>query len=509
MPKYTEEDLGRAKKLVADGFTVYKAAKDTGVPYETLRRHIFGINVTGSTGSGRPTVLTRTEEDKLVEILAYLARQAFPLDTSDICDLVQQFLNNLGRETQWKDNRPTRFWLSRFKARHAGVLASRKPEILTITRAKSLTEEVVGAFFSMYNGVLVDLGLEDKPDNIYNLDETGFSTDPRSTRVIVPSKSRDAYLKTASCGKATYSVLFCVNATGSYFPPFVVYKAKREPFDSWMRGGPPGTAYGTTPSGWMEGNIFESWFQTIFVPEITKKHDGQPTVLVYDGHGSHMTYRTAALAKDNNITVVCLPPHTSHAIQPLDVAVFKPVKVAWAQILKRWQRESRLVAVDKSVFPTLISQLWKELDPVHAVAGFRGSGLFPVDAEKVRSRMVGPGSTSRDDIPSPDEALQDAVLSVLSPEQSSETKAALANKTKRRSRVQNKSGEVLTSESSLQRLELEAAKRAEKGKKSPSSQQDRKLSKKREEKGKKRSSSHKIEKPSAKRKVTKLTTRSK
>ncbi|KAF0303204.1 hypothetical protein FJT64_019523 [Amphibalanus amphitrite] len=276
-----------------------------------------------------------------------------------------------------------------------------------------------------------------------------------------------------------------------------------------MRGGPPGTAYGTTPSGWMEGNIFESWFQTIFVPEITKKHDGQPTVLVYDGHGSHMTYRTAALAKDNNITVVCLPPHTSHAIQPLDVAVFKPVKVAWAQILKRWQRESRLVAVDKSVFPTLISQLWKELDPVHAVAGFRGSGLFPVDAEKVRSRMVGPGSTSRDDIPSPDEALQDAVLSVLSPEQSSETKAALANKTKRRSRVQNKSGEVLTSESSLQRLELEAAKRAEKGKKSPSSQQDRKLSKKREEKGKKRSSSHKIEKPSAKRKVTKLTTRSK
>ena len=143
------------------------------------------------------------------------------------------------------------------------------------------------------------------------------------------------------------------------------------------------------------------------------------------------------------------------------------------------------------------------------MAGFRGSGLFPVDAEKVRSRMVGPGSTSRDDIPSPDEALQDAVLSVLSPEQSSETKAALANKTKRRSRVQNKSGEVLTSESSLQRLELEAAKRAEKGKKSPSSQQDRKLSKKREEKGKKRSSSHKIEKPSAKRKVTKLTTRSK
>ncbi|KAF0287601.1 hypothetical protein FJT64_013988 [Amphibalanus amphitrite] len=366
MPKYTEEDLGRAKKLVADGFTVYKAAKDTGVPYETLRRHIFGINVTGSTGSGRPTVLTRTEEDKLVEILAYLARQAFPLDTSDICDLVQQFLNNLGRETQWKDNRSTRFWLSRFKARHAGVLASRKPEILTITRAKSLTEEVVGAFFSMYNGVLVDLGLEDKPDNIYNLDETGLSTDPRSTRVIVPSKSRDAYLKTASCGKATYSVLFCVNATGNYFPPFV---------------------------------------------------------------------------------------------------------------------------------------LWKELDPVHAVAGFRGSGLFPVDAEKVRSRMVGPGSTSRDDIPSPDEALQDAVLSVLSPEQSSETKAALANKTKRRSRVQNKSGEVLTSESSLQRLELEAAKRAEKGKKSPSSQQDRKLSKKREENGKKRSSSHKIEKPSAKRKM--------
>ena len=77
-----------------------------------------------------------------------------------------------------------------------------------------------------YDDLLNGIYKENNPDpaSIYNLDETGLNTDPRSKEVFVDPKSKDAYLMFATCGKIMYSVLFCCSATGRYLPPFVVYK---------------------------------------------------------------------------------------------------------------------------------------------------------------------------------------------------------------------------------------------------------------------------------------------
>ena len=85
-------------------------------------------------------------------------------------------------------------------------------------------------------------------ESIYNLDETGINTDPRAKKVFVPRTSRDAYLMSATCGKAMYSVMFCVSATGNYLPPIVVYKGLHI-YNTWTSSGPSGCAYDTTPSG--------------------------------------------------------------------------------------------------------------------------------------------------------------------------------------------------------------------------------------------------------------------
>ena len=39
-----------------------------------------------------------------------------------------------------------------------------------------------------------------------------------------------------------------------------------------------------------------------------------------------MTYLTIATARENGIIILCLPPHTSYALQSLDVGVFAPLK---------------------------------------------------------------------------------------------------------------------------------------------------------------------------------------
>lgn len=110
--------------------------------------------------------------------------------------------------------------------------------------------------------------------------------------------------------------------------------------------------------------------------------------MIYDGHGSHLTYYTARQAMDNGIILLCLPPNTSHALQPLDVGVFAPLKKIWKDVLKTWYRESRQRNVSKATFPFLLKRLSNFLKPVNAVKGFVGCGLFPVNKEKVKHKIL-------------------------------------------------------------------------------------------------------------------------
>jgi hypothetical protein len=49
-------------------------------------------------------------------------------------------------------------------------------------------------------------------------------------------------------------------------------------------------------------------------------------MLIMDGHGSHLKHLFMEYAIDYQILLACLPPHSIYILQPLDVAIFGPVK---------------------------------------------------------------------------------------------------------------------------------------------------------------------------------------
>ena len=51
-------------------------------------------------------------------------------------------------------------------------------------------------------------------------------------------------------------------------------------------------------------------------------------LLIIDGHASHLSFPFFEFAVDHNITLLRMPAHTSHLLQPLDVSVFSPLKKA-------------------------------------------------------------------------------------------------------------------------------------------------------------------------------------
>ena len=102
-----------------------------------------------------------------------------------------------------------------------------------------------------------------------------------------------------------------------------------------MQDGPAGCMYSVSDSGWMESANFLQWFEKLFLPSVRHLTSTAPVILFFDGHHSHMSIHLVELARSSNVHLFCLPPHTTHLLQPLDVAVFGPVKNAWRIVLKK------------------------------------------------------------------------------------------------------------------------------------------------------------------------------
>ena len=76
-------------------------------------------------------------------------------------------------------------------------------------------------------------------------------------------------------------------------------------------------------SGWIDGELYLAWMKKVFFKFCGSQ---RPVVLFVDGHASHVSLDVIDLARENDIILFCLPPHTTHALQPLDVSVFKSLK---------------------------------------------------------------------------------------------------------------------------------------------------------------------------------------
>ena len=63
--------------------------------------------------------------------------------------------------------------------------------------------------------------------------------------------------------------MYAANAVGAIMPPYVVYKAEHL-WDTWTVGGPKGTRYNRSKSGWFDMTHFQDWFFTFLLPSCKK-----------------------------------------------------------------------------------------------------------------------------------------------------------------------------------------------------------------------------------------------
>ena len=134
----------------------------------------------------------------------------------------------------------------------------------------------------------------------------------------------------------------------------------------------------------MERPHFLEWFKKLFLPAVSSILQKGQVILFMDGHASHINLELIALARERGVILFCLPSHTTHVLQPLDVGVYGPLKRCWSKILKEHKMETCAVMVNKTNFPGLLSRLWEaSFQDHHLKAGFRKAGLCPITKEAI------------------------------------------------------------------------------------------------------------------------------
>ena len=233
-----------------------EAGKKFNVPVRTTRAHIQKPLL--KVGAGRFRCLDDDQEKYLVSLFALLSNYGSSLTAEVALQISSEYMKSSGLSITpgWK-------WLLTFVRRHRMEIKWRKEKKLERERGEKFIEEARQGWFTLLKSTLERLDLMDKPAQIFDADESGFSDKtcsklkirllPMISRlylgkhVIINSSTRHVFETNGGPGKKKNytTALFAISAAGQVLSPFIVYSGKNL-INNWCRDGQDGSHYAVT-----------------------------------------------------------------------------------------------------------------------------------------------------------------------------------------------------------------------------------------------------------------------
>ena len=99
------------------------------------------------------------------------------------------------------------------------------------------------------------------------------------------------------------------------------------------------------------------------------------------------------LCREKGIILFCLPPHTTHALQPLDVSVFKSLKDHYSKSVRSLTLARKNFVVTKREFARIIKSPFERAFSIPNIkAGFAKCGVYPFNRNAVPIMKMMPSS---------------------------------------------------------------------------------------------------------------------
>jgi hypothetical protein len=358
--------------------TVQAAAVSYDVPRTTLRDRIRGITSRrDSTPNSRK--LTPYEESALVQYILDLDSRGFPPRPQAVQEMADLLLSERGESPVGKN------WTTTFIKRRTEIKAkfSRKYDY---KRAKCEDPKIIQGWFSLVRNTVAKYGILEQ--DIYNFDEAGFAMGVIATAKVVTSSEAKSRPKTIQPGNREWvSIIQGVNSYGWALPPFIIFKAQNH-LSAWYEdsGLPDDWVITLSENGWTSNAIGYEWIQH-FDRHTSTRTIGTYRLLILDGHESHLSAQFQHYCTEQKIITLCMPPHSSHILQPLDVSCFAPLKLSYGRQIETFVR-NRLNHITKLEFLSAFKEAFKAAFIEQNIkSGFRATGLVPYEPQNVLSHL--------------------------------------------------------------------------------------------------------------------------
>ncbi|XP_055610839.1 uncharacterized protein LOC129757592 [Uranotaenia lowii] len=207
---------------------------------------------------------------------------------------------------------------------------------------------------------------------------------PRKSIVVVSHTSKIVAQKgvrqtsgVSSAERGTNTtVVFAMSAAGSFVPPMFIF-ARQRMHETLKKAAPTGAIFDCAPKGWSNAKCFEKWFDHFL--KFTRHTEEEPILLILDGHSSHTrNFCVLEKATENHVRILSISPHTSHKLQPLDVAFMAPLKANYSTAVGHFLRRQPGSVVGIHDVAGLVNEAFSATASVMTAAnGFRACGIHP------------------------------------------------------------------------------------------------------------------------------------
>jgi len=224
-------------------------------------------------------------------------------------------------------------------------------------------------------------------NRIWNCDETGVQAGRNYRMQVIAKLGSRCVPHLISKSKEWITILACVSASGCSIPGFYLFKSKRH-IRNYIANCELGACMVAKEHAWITKELFLNWLQH-FAGSIPR--GVSPTnrsLLIFDGHGSHVAFKTIEEARHLGIDLITLPAHTSHRLQPLDVSIFSPFKNYFKKQRSAWMASHPQIEIGREELATLARKAFKQaLTPANIISGFRRTGIRPLNRSVLQEDM--------------------------------------------------------------------------------------------------------------------------
>ncbi|KAM5342380.1 hypothetical protein ACJ41O_013346 [Fusarium nematophilum] len=375
MVNYTENDMQNAIKDVQAGMSSRKAAILHGVPRSTLGDRIGGTPNRADSHEAQQK-LSREQEGHLRDWVKVQEALGFPPTQAQLAE----FAHRIAKKNGYPEPLGLH-WVEGFLRRNPEVRTLRSQR-LDIVRFNGATTKRIKAFFRLHELPQIK-GIKRK--NRHNMDEFGVMEGQGHNGLVLGSSHKKVILMKNPGSRSWITIIECISADGRLLTPLVIFKGKSVQ-QQWF---PEELAFlndwnfTATETGWTDNKIALTWLRDIFIPETRPEKPDEKRLLILDGHGSHATADFMFECYRNGIYLLFLPSHSSHVTQPLDVAVFGPVKNAYRREVSKLAGLADTTLLGKITFLRCYEKARKKgITYQNIIAGWKTSGQWPVSIAK-------------------------------------------------------------------------------------------------------------------------------